>query len=179
MHNLENLAKPLILGVVKSGRKLESLDDEERMILSKWAAKTAIIESHAVGAESPVSGDFLKFMRRRQDNIPGRFAVAACIHSMYGIGHMQTGVIRDLIGGGIAAGNIVMIALPVVAFACAFPMLPTPYEARCVSPPYIPLWPTPRSWRPMKQSPLPDAFDNDYHRLASLAERIELFQSVK
>ena len=179
MADLENLAKPLILAIIKGERSLAAFDEDERRALAKWAGKTAIIESHAVGAESPVSGEYLRFMRKREDNVPGGFAVAACNHSMLGVGHLQVGVIRDLIGGGIAAGNIIIIVLPVVAFACAFPMIPTPFETRCVSPPYVPLWPTPSSWKAMKQTPMPEKFDNDYDRLASMAERIELLNKVK
>ena len=160
MSDLEKLAKQLVLGIIKGGRKLDSFDEEERRILAKWAGKTAIIESHAIGAESPVSEEFLQFMRQRDDHVPGRYAVAACCHPMHGVGHMQVGIIRDLIGGRIAAGNIVMIVLPVVALACMFPMVRTPYEARCVPSLYSPLWPSPAAWRPMRQDPMPEAFSD-------------------
>jgi hypothetical protein len=179
MSGLEDLAKPFILGIIKGGRKLPSFDEEERRTLAKWAGKTAIIESHVVGAECPISGDYLEWMRLRDDNVPGRFCVAACLHPMRGVGHMQVGVIRDLIGGGVAAGNVVMIVLPVVAFACAFPMIETPYQARCVRSLYVPLWPSPAAWKPMKQTPMPETFSCDFDRLNAMAERVELFHAVK
>ena len=92
---------------------------------------------------------------------------------------MQVGVIQDLIGGGKAAGNIIMIALPELVFACAFPMVPElPYECRCVEGVYTPLWPSPRGWYPMKQTSMPTG-ESEMEALMSMAERIELFQSIE
>ena len=92
---------------------------------------------------------------------------------------MQVGVIRDLIGGGKAAGNIIMIALPNLVFACAFPMMPElPYECRCVERVFTPLWPPPRGWYPMKQTAMPTG-ESEMEALMSMAERIELFQSIE
>lgn len=51
---LESVAKPILLGLIEGGKSLDGLEEEERRILAKWAGKTAIIESYAVGAESPV-----------------------------------------------------------------------------------------------------------------------------
>src|ERR1700683_4987662 len=63
MSKLEDAAQPLILAVIKDGRRLSGMPEEERQIMARWAAKTAIIESHAVGAECPVSGVFLRWMK--------------------------------------------------------------------------------------------------------------------
>jgi len=129
MHELEMAAKPLILDVSRDARTLDSLSNEERHILARWAGKTAIIESHAVGAECPVSNSHLKRMRTSSDGTPGRFAVVACRTELFAFGHMQTGLIQDLIGGRKASGNIITIALPKLLFVCAFPMLEeVPYE---------------------------------------------------
>jgi hypothetical protein len=43
----------------KQAETLADLMDDERRILAKWAGKTAIIESHAVGAECPVDRKYL------------------------------------------------------------------------------------------------------------------------
>lgn len=177
MSKLEESAKPLVLAVIRGVRELGSLSEEERRNLARWAGKTAIVESHSVGAECPVSGEYLKRMRTDPDGTPGRFAVVACRTKMQGFGHMQIGVIRDLIGGGKASGNIIMIALPMLAFACAFPMLEIPYECRCVKSLYTPLWPPPAAWYPMNQTPVPPRLD-DLETLAAMAERVELFHSV-
>jgi hypothetical protein len=118
-------------------------------------------------------------MRDRDDNLPGRFCVAACPQSRLGVSHFQAGVIRDLVDGGIASGNVIIIVLPRVAFACLFPMLPTEYEAHCVRSLYIPLWPSPAAWREMPQKPLPAAFKDATDFLYSLAERVELKESVQ
>jgi hypothetical protein len=173
MSNLEIAAKPLILALIRGTLDLANLTDDERRTIAKWAGKTAIIESHSVGAECPVEKKYLRFMRTSEE-VPGRFAVAACRTELVGFGHMQVGIIRDLIGGGKAAGNIIMIALPKLAFACAFPMLETPYECRCVKSLYVPLWPHPASWRDMNQTAMTQESD-DVETLAAMAERIELF----
>lgn len=176
MSDLETEVKPLILGLIRGTLYLANLTEHDRRFLAKWAGKTAIIESHSVGAECPVEPKYLRFMKASGD-VPGRFAVAACRTEMLGFGHMQVGIIRDLIGGGKAAGNIVLIALPKLVFACAFPMLDTRYECRCVKSLYTPLWPSPASWREMNQTAMKHDPDN-FEMLTSMAERIELFHSV-
>lgn len=178
MSKLEESAKPLILGLIRSVRELGSLSEDERCILARWAGKTAVVESHSVGAECPVSSEYLKRIRTNAGGIPGRFGVVGCRTEMQGFGHMQIGVIRDLIGGGKAAGNIIMIALPQLAFACAFPMLEIPYKCRCVKSLYTPLWPPPPAWDPMDQTPMPPGL-GDLETLAAMADRVELFHSVK
>lgn len=179
MSRLEVIAKPIILGLINGARTLAALDEEERRILAKWAGKTAIIESHAVGAESPVDPEFLRWMRLREDNVPGRFCVAACEQSWVGLGHLQVGLIRDLIGGGIAAGNIIMIVLPRLAFACMFPIMRTKYDPKCVHSLYTPLWPHPAAWKRMEKEPMPVGFTDEIDLLFSMAERVELFHHVK
>jgi hypothetical protein len=175
MSQLESSAKPLILGLIRGGASLISLADDERRLLAMWAAKTAIIESHSVGAACPVDAKYLRWMKAR--GTPGRCIVAASQTAWAGFGHLQVGIIADLIGGGTAAGNIILIALPKLVFACGFPMLEIPCEARCVKSLYTPLWPDPRSWRDMKQTAMPTSLDHG-EMLAAMAERIELFQSL-
>ena len=179
MSQLEDAVKPILLRLIRGEGTLAALVEEERQILAKWAGKTAIIESYAVGAESPVNPELLRWMRGRQDNTPGRFCVAACAQSRLGVSHFQAGVITDLVDGGIAAGNVIIIVLPRVAFACLFPMLRTEYEAHCVRSLYTPLWPSPAAWREMQQKPLPAEFKDDTDFLYSLAERVELKESVQ
>jgi hypothetical protein len=165
--------------LIRGETTLDSLDEDGRQILAKWAGKTAIIESHAVGAESPVDSQHLRWMRSRTDNLPGGFCVAACPQSRLGVSHLQAGVIRDLVDGGIAAGNVIVIVLPRVAFACLFPMLPTEYDAHCVRSLYTPLWPSSAAWRPMQQTPMPADFKDEADFLYSLAERVELKEAVR
>jgi hypothetical protein len=178
MSQLEDAAKPLLLGLSRRSRELSDLTEEERGIVAAWAGKTAVIESRAVGAECPVSGEYLSQIRLNGGKRPAQFAVAACISGKKSFAHMQVGIIRDLIGGGKAAGNIVVLAIPNLAFVCAFPMLPIPYQCRCVKSLFTPLWPAPSDWRNMDQTPMPAGLQGLEH-LSALAERIELFQSVK
>src|SRR5271170_2899127 len=100
MSDLETAAKPILLTLIRGSGTVDALAEEERLILAKWAGKTAIIESYSVGAESPVDPQLLRWMRDRDDNLPGRFCVAACAQSRLGVSHFQAGVIRDLVGGG-------------------------------------------------------------------------------
>jgi hypothetical protein len=176
MSDLETAAKPLILGLVRGSLDLATLTDDERRVLAKWAGKTAIVESHAIPAESPVNKSVLRFMRTNGD-VPGRFAVAACRTNM-GFAHWYMGAIHELIGGGSVAGSIVVIALPTLAFTCVFPMLETTYECRRVKSLYTPLWPNPASSREMKQAAMTRE-PNDDETLMALAARIELFHSFR
>ena len=50
MHRLETVTKPILLRLIRGTGTLTALDEEERRIPAKWAGKTAIIESYAVGA---------------------------------------------------------------------------------------------------------------------------------
>jgi len=177
MSELEQSAKPLIVALVDGERKLASLSVEERCTLARWVGKTAIIESHAVGAESPVDPAFLRHIKLDIHGDPGRFAVAGSHTTFEGFGHLQVGVIRDLIGGGIAAGNIIMIALPRLVFVCAFPMLNLRFQC-CVAAPLEGIWPDDaRLWHPIKDVFHPIEL-NSYGSLMNLAGRIELFHNL-
>ena len=179
MSELESAAKPLILDVIRNARSLDSLREEERRVLARWAGKTSIVESHSIGAECPVSSECLKRIRVNRDGFPGRFAVAASRTEFMAFGHFQAGIIMDLIGGGKASGNIIAIALPRLSFACAFPMQnELPYKCRCVKSLFTPLWPNPAHWEPMNQTPMPPGLDGGEF-LAAMVERIELFQPIK
>jgi hypothetical protein len=178
MSELEGRAKPLLIALSRGERALSDLTEGECGIAAAWAGKTAIIESHAVGAECPVSGDSLQEIRANGGQRPGRFAVAASISGKRSFAHMQVGVIHDLIGGGKIAGNIIVLAIPNLAFVCAFPMLPIPFQCRCVKSLFTPLWPSPDNWREMDQTPMPPGLEGPEH-LSAMAERIELFHSFR
>ena len=178
MSELEVHAKPLLLALSREQRALSDLTEEECGIVAAWAGKTAIIESHSVGAECPVSGDYLKEIRANGGRKPGRFAVVASISGKRSFAHMQVGVIHDLIGGGKAAGNIIVLAIPNLALVCSFPMLPIPFECRCVKSLFTPLWPSPAHWREMNQTPMPPGLQGAEH-LSAIAEMIELFHPFR
>jgi hypothetical protein len=178
MSQLEDAAKPLLLGLIRRERLLSNLNEEERGIVAAWAGKTAIVESRTVGAECPISGEFLNQIRLNGGIATRKFAVAACISGKKSFAHMQVGIICDLIGGGKASGNIIVLAIPNLAFVCAFPMLPIPFQCKCVKSFFTPIWPPADQWRDMDQTAMPDGLQGIDH-LAAMAERIELFQSVK
>ncbi len=180
MSRLEEQAKSVILPLMKTERKLGSLDEEECRILARWAGKTALIESRAIGAECPVDEKILKWMRTHEDDAPGQFSVAGCIFNLKAVAHMQVGIIKELIGGGKASGNIVVLVISNVVLTCAFPMMSElPYKCLCDPMTYHPLWPGPRSWMSMEKkfSPIPSQIAIP-DALVEFAERIELFQSV-
>lgn len=177
MSKLEESAKPIIVALIDGGRDLTSLTAEQRCTLARWVGKTAVIESHAVGAESPVNPAFLRQIKLDLPDDPGRFAVAGSHTTFEGFVHIQVGVIRDLIGGGIAAGNVIMIALPRLAFVCAFPMLNLRFQCR-VAAPLQGIWPCDaRLWQPVNDVFQPIAL-NTNDSLINLAGRIELFHHL-
>jgi hypothetical protein len=176
MSQLEDCAKPLLMALMLGERELTSLEVAERNILARWTAKTAIIESHSVGAECPVDRKVLRWIRTH-DDIPGRFAVTASATQFHAVGHLQVGIIRDLIGGGKASGNIILITLPRVAFTSAFPMLDeVPFDCRAAAP-HQALWPDPLSWRPLK-GPFGQLKLDNSEAFFELAERVELFHKL-
>ena len=178
MSKLESDAKPLILGLISKELAIEALSDDERCLLARWAGKTAIIESHAVGAECPIDARFFRQIKRDIYHHPGTFAVAVCKTEYAGFGHVQVGVIHDLIGGGKAAGNLITIALPHLAFVCAFPMLEIRYECQLTLP-LQGLWPTDqRCWHPLHGN-FPELHLINSESLLSLTERVGLYHGVQ
>jgi len=177
MSQLEEETKPIILGIIRGARNLNSLSDEERRTLARWAGKTAIVESHAVGAECPVDSVHFNGIRTNKDGFPGRFGAVVCRTKLVGFGHMQVGVIRDLIGGGKASGNIIAIALPALVFVCAFPMLEIPYKCGCV-PSLTPLWPRPSAWYSLEEAANTDVAD-ELEELTRIVEGVELFHPFR
>ena len=159
---------------------LESLDREQRHTLARWAGKTAIIETHAVGAESPVDGKLLQWMRTHEHGVPGRFAVVAAANAFGGIGHMQVGVITDLLGGHgrTIAANIVVLAFPNLILTCGFPWPEISYDCLCDLSFYRPLWPD-DAWKAMtRPTPPLSPEEEGLDMLEALAEKIELFQRL-
>ena len=157
-----------------------SLEENERRLLARWAGKTALIQSHAVGAECPVDERILSWMRTHEDSAPGHFAVVACLRNLKALAHLQVGIIRDLIAGGKASGNIVVLIISNVVLTCAFPMIAElNYDCKCDLSIYHPLWPGIRSWKSIddKFDPIPEQISIP-DALWAFFERIELFQSV-
>lgn len=178
MGQLEEAAKPVIVPLMRGERQLGTLEEAERWTLARWVAKTAIVDSYAIGAECPIDLSVLRWMRRNLDDVPGRFAAAAFQVEVNFIGHMQNGVIRDLLAGGKAAGNITVIALPRVIFVCAFPMLPEPtYVCKCVPHGCWPLWPHYRAWKLLDGKVMTEGL-GEMETMLQAAESIELFQPL-
>jgi hypothetical protein len=178
MAALEEVAKPLILGLINDTLELARLSTDEKDILARWAGKTAVIESHSVPAECPINSSFLNHLRQDIYRNPGNFAVAGCKTEFLGFGHVQVGVIRDLFGGGKASGNVIAIAVPKLILVCAFPMLHTRYQCR-LAPPLQGIWPDDtRCWHQIRDSFRPLELKNS-DALFDLVGRIELFHSVK
>jgi len=179
MSRLEDLVKPVLVPLMRGKTKLESLEEGQRRSLARWVAKTAIVDSYAIGAECPIDLSVLRWMRQNENDIPGRFAVAAYQVDLKCIGHFQCGVIRDLLVSGKAAGNITVLAFPKVIFVCGFPMLAEPtYECSCVPYDCWPLWPGYKSWALLNDKPHLDAAMGEMETMMQAAESIELFQPL-
>jgi len=123
MSKLEEVVKPILVPLMRGERQLGSLEESEKWALARWVAKTAIIDSYAIGAECPIDLSVLRWMKHNLDDVPGRFAAAAFqVSGANFIGHFQSGIIRDLlVEGERVAGNITVIALPKLILASLFP----------------------------------------------------------
>jgi hypothetical protein len=180
MSKLEEVVKPILVPLMRGERQLGSLEESEKWALARWVAKTAIIDSYAIGAECPIDHSVLRWMKHNLDDVPGRFAAAAFqVSGANFIGHFQSGIIRDLlVEGERVAGNITVIALPKLILACAFPMLAAAsYVCRCNPHGCWPLWPDYRAWRHLEGTPL-DASVGEMETMMQAAESIELFQPL-
>ncbi len=179
MSDLESQSKPLLEGLLKQTVTLGSLDRDERRILARWTGKTAIIESHASGAECPVERGLLQWMKLREDGTPGRFAVVGHSSSIEAVGHFQTGVIRDLIGGGTISGSIVSIVLPRLILVSLFPMPKLDYKCRCNLSLFEPMWPDAPAWDMIGNAPkFTPEVNPGQETVLSLMEQVELFHSI-
>jgi hypothetical protein len=148
-------------------------------LLARWAGKAAIIESHSIGAESPVDRALLRWMKERQDGTPGRFAAVGYSSNFDAVGHAQTGVIRDLLGGSIIAGNIISIVLPKLVLICMFPMPKLDYKCRCNLSLLQPLWPDIGAWQMIKTTPpFGEHVNPRRETVLALMGQVELFHPV-
>ena len=175
MSRLETAVKPIVLGLMAHTLTLEALNDEQRRVLARWAGKTALIESYAVGAEKPINPKILQSMRQYEEGPAGNFGVLALSTNFVAIGHMQKGLILDLLCGESTAANIVILILPNLILTCVFPLQELPCQYLCDLQTYFPVWPERRCWQQMnvETPPLP-APTRDAGFLISLAAKIEL-----
>ena len=63
MCELEIAAKPILIPLMEGQRSIGSLSDDERAILSKWAAKTAYLHTWTGPLKDPVQIDHLEALR--------------------------------------------------------------------------------------------------------------------
>jgi len=182
MSRLEVRTKPILTGILEGSSTVEALTTEQRNTLARWAGKTAIIESHAIGAESPVPESLLDWMRTHEEDAPGRFGVATADTKLPIVGHLQIGLIHDLIaGGGISTGNIVLLALPNIVLASAFPVpefTHLSYRLRCDLSVYKPLWPDAAAWEQMEDLQPNAGQESAESVMQDLAGRIEIFHPM-
>ncbi len=180
MSSLEEKAQPILIRILDGSLPIEALTREQQHILARWVGETAVVESHAVPADHPVPATLLGWMRAHEEDAPGRFGVAVAKTELNIVGHLQVGMIHDLIGGGISAGNIVVLALPNIALACAFPVpeLTRGYDLRCDLAVYKPLWPSAASWTQMQDLPPSIAPAPARAVIIDLASRIEIFHTM-
>lgn len=177
MSALERRTMPIILDVTRNGRTLGSLEEPERRILAKWAAKTAIIESYAVSAECPINREYLRVIRDNPDNHPGNFAVLGSRITLEAFMHAQISGVRDLEGGGKVARSTIVIIIPNLAFVCAFPMFPGQQWTCSYVPAFAgPLWPPASCWQTMEtdESTLIEGPDLQEKLLTAMARSIRL-----
>jgi hypothetical protein len=179
MSRLEAKAQPLLKALITEQIRLGELHREEQELLARWSAKTAIIETRAVGAECPVDGKHLAVMRQHEDGRPGRFGVVGYASRFDAVGHLQCGAIFDLLGGSKVSGNIVALVFPRLILICLFPFnLPdVGYRLECDLSLFQPLWPGVRAWEPLSiQLEEFAGIDAGRDPLLALVERVGLLQ---
>jgi hypothetical protein len=121
-----------------------------------------------------ILNSFTRCVSMRRDH-PADSASSDFSTQFNAIGHMQLGLISDLLAGQSVAANIVILILPNLILTCGFPWPGLPCQFRCDLQTYTPVWPEPRQWQQMSKStpPLPTPAQ-DAEFFLSLAEKIEL-----
>lgn len=79
MSDLENEAKPLLMPLIDGKRTVFNLTDQERLVISRWAAKTSYVLSNANASllDNSVGPEHLRFMEKNPKTLPsgvGAFA---------------------------------------------------------------------------------------------------------
>ncbi len=177
MSRLEEAVKPTLTALLDRQKDLHQLSGAEAQTLARWAAKTAIIESHAIAAECPVDSRLLRRFATYPNEAPGRFAAVAARAPISGLGHFPAGLIQDLVGGGKAAGHIIVLQIKDLILTVAFPMLEVPFNCSCDLQIYTPLWPPAPAWQPLPPRSIPDPSDST-KILITFAEAIQLFHPL-
>ncbi len=72
MSDLENQVKSLLILLIDGKRTVYALTDEERLLVSRWSAKTAYVLSHATPLKETVEPTHLRFIAGNSTNLrPG------------------------------------------------------------------------------------------------------------
>jgi len=71
MSRLEAAAKPVLIPLIEGSREIETLSNEEKRIVSKWAAKTAYLHTWAGPNKDPVQVDHVRQLYG-DDGLPPR-----------------------------------------------------------------------------------------------------------
>lgn len=78
--SLENQVRPFLMDLMTGQRTLHALSAEERLILGRWAAKTAFVLSHAAPLDAVVPEDQPRTLREFSDTLPAGVGVFANQH---------------------------------------------------------------------------------------------------
>jgi len=81
MSALETACKPLLLRLFSSNKSITALNSDERLLLARWATKTAFVLNSSSNFNCQVPAGHLFSLRRRARSLPGGTAVLAQQHS--------------------------------------------------------------------------------------------------
>jgi hypothetical protein len=77
MSQLESDAQPILLPLVNGDRNPTSLSEPERLVLSRWTLKTAVVLSHAAPLRKLLPTEHLQFLRNNPADLPSQVGVFA------------------------------------------------------------------------------------------------------
>jgi len=77
LSQLESEAQTVLPALINGTRILTSLSDSERLVVTRWTLKTAVVLSHATPLKKPLPPEHLQFLRDNPTDLPPQIGVFA------------------------------------------------------------------------------------------------------
>jgi hypothetical protein len=79
MSQLESEAQAVLPSLINGIRVPTSLSDSERLVISRWVLKTAVVLSHATPLRKILPPEYLQFLRNNPADLPPQIGVFAAV----------------------------------------------------------------------------------------------------
>ncbi len=145
MSRLETAAMQLILDLADARINPVNLDEGQRKIVARWAAKTVVVLSHATAMAQPIDPKYFREFRDNSHDGPHGavvFLTHITLNNASKIMWAKTDGTSPLFLGNANYSTVPKVGLLLgsLLILVAFP-LPMPYSIRIAAGVYVPIWP--------------------------------------